>query len=135
MFVHHITFFIAILFSASFAYADENTNKFTPQLTDCAAFFGLLSQSNTERTAQFKSMAFVFSSYSTEVITAEKIDKEVSKSMTKISAIVKEAERTDNNEAVSNLVSSCMNTLEIAEKELRPKMSELSKSLTPKIFE
>lgn len=129
--------FLAIAFPlASIAFADEGVREFRPHLSDCAAFFGLLSQSNnSEQANQYKSMALVFSSYAVEVIPPNEIDKELDSSKKKISKLVSNARETDNREQLGTQLSLCISTLKDAEKTLRPKMSEFSQSMTPKLFE
>ncbi|GGI53302.1 hypothetical protein [Oxalicibacterium solurbis] len=124
---------LPLLFATS-AFAELSQNEFRPHLTDCATFFGLVSQSNTDRTAQYKSMAFVFSLYAAEVIGPEEIDKELILSKGKISELISRAQSNDDKDAIGAQVSLCMTTLEKAEKIIRPKMSEPSKSMTPELF-
>ena len=136
MIARYIYFLAAALSSASIAFADERVREFRPHLSDCAAFFGLLSQSNnSEQANQYKSMALVFSLYAVEVIPPKEIDKELDSSKRKISKLVSDARETDNKELIGTQLSLCISTLKGAEKTLRPKMSEFSQSMTPKLFE
>lgn len=51
-----------LFFLSTNANAQASETSWAP-LTDCAAFFGLASQGNSEKTEQFKSLAFIYSSY------------------------------------------------------------------------
>lgn len=115
--------------------AVEKLEDFKPNLTNCAVFFGILSQAKTDNAPRFKSMAFLFSSYSTTVIPPSDIDKELAESRKNIGELLKNSRDGNNQEVISNQFSTCMDTLKKAEEVLWPKLSEINKSLTPKIFE
>ena len=125
----------AIMFFSSLVMANPAPSEFKPHLTDCAAFFGLLSQSNTDLSDQYKSMAFVFSLYAAEAIPSNEMDQEVSLSKKKIFTLISDAKSNNDQAGVAEQLSRCMSTLERAEKVLRPQMSEFNRSLVPKLFE
>lgn len=121
-------------FLASGASAESSAEEFIPQLTDCASFFGLLSQSSRKSADSFKTIAAAFSLYAVEVVPKAQLETEFENSKHRIGLMVSEAKLKDDQSAVSMQAEACFVVLRKAEILLWPKLPELSKSLAPRIL-
>jgi hypothetical protein len=111
--------------------ADEG---FTPHLTDCATFFGLLAQSQSNSSGSFRSLASAFSTYAVEVIPSKDLASELEKSKQRIGLLVSESRSKNDESGVAKQTEICFAVLKSAETELWPRLTELSKLLTPKFM-
>jgi len=120
---------------AAFSAIDHDTPNptFGTQLSDCSAFFGLLSQSKSEFAEGMKGFAFAATNYSIVAFAdASKAEVEAGKSMLRL------ADEFPNlmhdKAAFGNKFSTCVSALKTAELELRPRMDETTKKLIPEMF-
>ena len=120
------------LVTASTAHAESN--EYVPNLTDCASFFGLLSQSQNKHSEGFKAMAASFSSYAVQVVPRMELELELDNSKRRIGALISESKSKDDQSAVSKQAEICFSVLKNAEIELWPKLPEPLRSLTPRFL-
>lgn len=102
-------------------------------LSDCGAFFGLLSKSESEISSSMKSFAFVATSYAIagfdDPLQAE---SEIAKSMVSFANELPNLQQ--DHDALKLKFDTCVSALKAAETELRPRMEETMKALVPLIF-
>ncbi len=119
---------------AASAPAIASANDYVPHLTDCASFFGLLSQAPIKDSIGFRTMVASFSTYAVEVVPRTELDAELEKSKRRISTLVTDAKLKNDQGEIAKQADTCFAILKKAEVELWPKLPELSKLLTPRIF-
>jgi len=128
---------VIICLASSFASAATDETRSDPtrgkHLLDCAAFFGLMSQSKSEFSEGMKVFAFAATSYATvEFANERQVEIEAKKSMALLTDELSTLQ--ENQEALKGKLETCISVLKAAEFELRPRMDELMKALVPEIF-
>lgn len=104
------------------------------RLADCGAFFGLLSQSQSEFSEGMKGFSAAATSYALIAFsTPRQAEIEVGKSMVNLADEMPKIQKDQN--AFKQKFEGCIATLKIGEAELRPQMDDIMKSLVPEIFE
>lgn len=102
-------------------------------LSDCSAFFGLLSQAQSQFSEGMKEFALAATSYAAVAFSKPReAETAVGKSMVRLSDEFPKLQR--DQEAFKYKFETCLSTLKIAELELRPQLDETTKALVPEYF-
>lgn len=103
------------------------------RLADCGAFFGLLSQSNSEFSEGMKGFSTAATSYAIVAFPdPRQAEIEVGKSMVNLTNEMPKLQK--DQDAFKQKFEGCVATLKIGEAELRPQMDDSMKSLVPELF-
>jgi uncharacterized membrane protein YccC len=106
-----------------------------PQVTDCAAFFGVWGQSDSSAAETYKAMSSALVTYAKQVHGPLDTDPELAKSRRKMASMLHQGRKgeAESKEAVSKQVRLCLATLKTAEQDLWPRLSAAQKQETPKL--
>jgi hypothetical protein len=125
--------FLAPMMACAATNADKPDPTFGAQLSDCSAFFGLLSQSNSEFSAGMKGFSLASTSYAIVAFSDPgKFEIETGKSMVRL--VDEFPNLKQDKTAFENKFTTCVSVLKTAELELRPLMDETTKQLVPEMF-
>lgn len=106
---------------------------FGTRLSDCSAFFGLLSQSQSEIAEGMKGFALAATAYAIVAFADDRQAAiEVGKSTVSLADEFPNLSR--DRAAFENKFLTCVSALKAAELELRPRMDEITKNLVPEMF-
>jgi hypothetical protein len=126
-----------LLLASSLAFASSGESKsdhsLGKRLSDCGAFFGLLSKSESEISSSMRSFAFIATSYSVAAFDDPlQAESENGKSMVSLADELPKLQQ--DHGALKRKFDTCISALKSAEIEIRPRMNETMKNLVPLIF-
>lgn len=108
--------------------------EYTAHLTDCAALYLGLSNTNNPNKQAFTLLALVFYSYAGEIYPSKQLKNKMADSGEKLASSMKEIMENKDITILGDQIMVCQNVLRIAESKLRPNMSERKKELTPMLY-
>lgn len=126
-----------LLLVSSLAVASPGESNIDPslgkRLSDCGAFFGLLSKSESDIAPSMKSFAFVATSYAIAGFDdLRQAESEIGKSMVSLANDFPILQQ--DHDALKLRFDACISAMKTAEVEIRPRMDETMKTLVPLIF-
>jgi hypothetical protein len=123
--------FFALLSTA--ATAQDMKTIWAPQITDCAAFFGVWAQSDSASADTYRVLNTSFLAYSKYVYFPDVPDVEMAKSRRRIAMLLHSVRKGEDPQAVSKQMQLCLNLLKKAEVDLWPRLPEDERKKVPKV--
>ena len=120
---------------AVIANQDTDRDQLGEKLSDCGAFFGLLSQASTKQAEIAKNFSTASIAYAQTAFNDDGKFMEATRVSTqKAATFVSELKKTNDRKRFEDEFKFCISTLETAENTLRNEMPEISKSIVPELF-
>jgi hypothetical protein len=113
--------------------AQEANAPWKPQITDCAAFFGVWAQSDSSSADTYRVLNTAFVTYAKHVYAPSDPDADMAKSRRGIGMMLHSVRKGDDKEAVNRQMQTCLALLKKAEQELWPRLSDAQKASAPKV--
>jgi hypothetical protein len=132
MFLRFIVIGFSTIFSSA-AIAQDMKSTWAPQITDCAAFFGVWAQSDSASAETYRVLNTSFLAYSKYVYFPDLPDAEMAKSRRRIAMLLHSVRKGEDPQAVSKQMQLCLNLLKKAETDLWPRLPEDERKKVAKV--
>jgi hypothetical protein len=124
---------LAPLLAFNAAAENEPDQALGTRLSDCGAFFGLLSQAQSQYSEAMKVFAYAAMSYAVVAFSnPQEAEASVGRSMVRLGEELPILQK--DSEAFRLRYARCLSTLKAAEPKLRPRLDEVTKALVPELF-
>ena len=124
---------LAPLLAFNAAAESEPDQALGPRLSDCGAFFGLLSRAQSQYSEVMRAFAYAATSYAVVAgATPQEAEASVGRSMVRLGEELPILQK--DSEAFRLRYALCLSTLKAAEPKLRPRLDEVTKALVPELF-
>jgi hypothetical protein len=115
------------------ATAQDMKATWAPQITDCAAFFGVWAQSDSASADTYRVLNTSFMAYSKYVYFPDLPDAEMAKSRRRIAMLLHSVRKGEDPQAVSKQMQLCLSLLKKAESDLWPRLPEDERKKVAKV--
>lgn len=124
---------LAPLLAFNAAAESELDQALGSRLSDCGAFFGLLSQAQSQYSEAMRAFAYAATSYAVVAFSnPQEAEASVGKSMVRLGEELPILRK--DSETFRLRYALCLSTLKAAEPKLRPRLDEVTKALVPELF-
>jgi hypothetical protein len=115
------------------AHSQDAGLPWKPQITDCAAFFGVWAQSDSSSADTYRLLNTAFVTYAKYVYAPGEPDVDMAKSRRGIGMMLHSVRKGDDKDAVNRQMQTCLSLLKKAEQELWPRLSDVQKASAPRV--